>query len=165
MICFEKDNCMRMTNLHLGEIDIRCELCETLYCPRWAMLYLNNDDPAERVFIVCANCRTHQNRTKSLYRLCESRRGYERGPKDTTFQEWRASKESWRNSLVIVRYLRRLHSIDYTADGVQENIRKFEDKVSGGVDFINNWDLLEVMDEVAVFENDEVSLTTAADNN
>lgn len=70
--CRKKDQCMRMTDIHLSGIDIRCELCRTLYCVRWAILHKNKADPNERVFITCANCNNHWKRRKSLESLHES---------------------------------------------------------------------------------------------
>lgn len=155
---------MFMTNVHLSGIDIRRELCETLYCVRWGMLYRNKADPKERVFIVCANCNTHWKRTKSLEKLRQSRRDGARGDKDRTFQEWRNSKAALRKSLEIVLYLRRTHSIDYTVQGVLNTLMDFQERVPEAESFVNNWDLLEMMEGVGVFEHAGITLTALADN-
>ncbi|OOQ84212.1 hypothetical protein PEBR_33676 [Penicillium brasilianum] len=136
----------------------------TLYCVRWEMLYKNKADPNERVFIICANSNNHWNRTKSLEKLRQSRRDSARGDKDRTSQEWRNSKAAQHNSLEIVLYLRRTYSIDYTVQGVLNTLVDFQEQVPEAESFVNNWDLLEMMEAVGVFENAGITVTALADN-
>jgi hypothetical protein len=128
------------------------------------MLYRNKADPNEKVLIICANCNNHWKRTKSLEKLRESRRDSVRGIKDRTFQEWRNSKAALHNSLEIVLYLRRQYSLDYTVQGVLNTLMDFGEQVPEAESFVNNWDLLEIMEAVGVFKNAGITLTALANN-
>lgn len=147
--CLKDHQCLRLTSLHLRGFEIRCEFCETLYCPRWVMYYTHSEDPKALVNIICANCKNHINRGKTQEELRGTRRDHESGVKDRTFQQWREGKKKLHNSLEITLYLHRHHAIDFTVEGVLQVITDFWQRLGQDFDRYNP-DLLNMINELGI---------------
>lgn len=145
--CVENHQCLRLTRLHLTGLEIRCEFCETLHCPRWVMFFTDKKDPKALVYLICVNCKNHINRGKPPESLKGIQRDHEIGWKDMTFQGWRDSKKTLHNNLEIVLYIRRHLSIDFTVEGVLQTMTRYRQRQSDD----EKTDLLNMIANLGIF--------------